>query len=117
MYKIMKFLKQILNGWDSFFAAIRYRCDSYEWWEWDRDFWEEINIGFYEMEIFPYDDWYNPTISKQRQLILGQKPPTIYLSLEDFDSLCRKLDEPPDPAITKRIEKIMLTPAPWDENK
>jgi len=26
------------------------------------------------MYIYDYDDWYNPTISKERQLRLGQKP-------------------------------------------
>lgn len=70
----MKFLKQILDGWESVYNAIRYRFDDYEWWEWDSDFWEEINIGWYRQEIYPYDDLYCPTISKQRQLILAQKP-------------------------------------------
>jgi hypothetical protein len=45
----------------------------------DDDFWEALSWGYYEMYIFPYDDWYNPTISKERQLRLGfrPKPPSI----------------------------------------
>lgn len=113
----MKFLKQILEGWQSVYNAIRYRFDSYEWWEWDRDFWEEINIGWYQEYIFKYDDYYVLTISKERKLRLAQKPPTIYLSPDDFDSLCKKLEEPPDPVSLKRIEKILKTPAPWDSSK
>jgi hypothetical protein len=37
-------------------------------------FFEEINNGWYQMYIYDYDDWYNPTVSKERQLRLGQKP-------------------------------------------
>ena len=111
----MKFLKQILDGWESVYNAIRYRFDDYEWWEWDRDFWEEINIGWYNEYIFKYDIF--PAISKERQLRLSQKPPTIYLSEKDFNSLVDRLNEPPDPVSLKRIEKIMRTPAPWDDLK
>jgi hypothetical protein len=35
-------------------------------------FWEEINIGYYREYIYPYDDLYNPTISKERKLRLNQ---------------------------------------------
>lgn len=108
----MKFLKQILEGWKSVYAAIRYRFDSYEWWEWDRDFWIEINIGYFEQYIFPYDTF--PAISKERQLRLRQKPQTIYLSPENFDLLLDRLNQPPDPVSLKRIEKIMKTTAPWE---
>ena len=111
----MKFLKQILEGWKSVYAAIRYRFDSYEWWEWDRDFWEEINIGWYQEYIFKYDEWYYPIISKERQLRLAQKPPTIYLSEKDFNSLVDRLNEPPNPVSMKKIEKILKTPAPWEK--
>lgn len=109
----MNYIQQILEGWKSVFATIRYRFDDYEWWEWDRDFWEEINMGWYREYIYPYDDIYNPTISKERQLRLAQKPPTIYLSSEDFEEFCRRLDEPLDPAITKRVEKLLKRPSPW----
>ena len=62
-----------MSKWELFvegFRNIYYILDCYG----DDDFWESINIGYYEMYIFPYDDWYNPTISKERQLRLGQKP-------------------------------------------
>jgi hypothetical protein len=35
-------------------------------------YWEEINCGWYQMYIYPYDDWYNPTISPERKLRLNQ---------------------------------------------
>lgn len=35
-------------------------------------FFEELNCGWYQMYIYPYDDWYHPTISKERKLFLGQ---------------------------------------------
>lgn len=114
---IKKFLTQIIEGWKSVFYAIKYRFDEYEWWEWDCDFWTEINIGWYQEYIYPYDDWYGYTISKERQLRLAQKVPTVHLSADDFDSLVERLAEPPDPAIMKRVEKILKTPAPWDKTE
>ena len=35
-------------------------------------FFEELSRGWFEMYIDDYDDWYNPTISKERKLRLGQ---------------------------------------------
>jgi hypothetical protein len=35
-------------------------------------FWEEINNGWYDMYIYPYDDWYHPHLSKERKLRLNQ---------------------------------------------
>ena len=67
------------NAWWSWGNCINFRFDKYED-NIDRlSFFEEINCGWYEMEIYPYDDWYNPTISPERQLRLGQrpKPPSI----------------------------------------
>ena len=100
-----------IDGWQSVLNAIHYRFDSYEWQE---DFWEEINIGWYQEYIFPYDSFYSPQISKERQLRLAQKPPTIYLSPENFDLLLDRLNQPQDPVSLKRIEKIMKTTAPWE---
>lgn len=37
-----------------------------------KEFWESISWGWMDMEIFPYDDYYIPIVSKQRKLILGQ---------------------------------------------
>lgn len=103
----MKFLTEILDGWESVYNAIRYRFDDYEWWEWNRDFWEEISIGWYQEYIFPYEKYETPFISKERQLRLAQKPSIIYLSSNDFDELCQRLDEPVDPAIIRRVEKVL----------
>ena len=65
------------EGFASFNFAIRYRFDGYDWWEYDRDFWEELNIGWYQEYIFPYDDMYIAIISKERQLRLNQHPPDL----------------------------------------
>ena len=35
-------------------------------------FFEELNYGWYEMYIDPYEDWYTPTISPERKLRLGE---------------------------------------------
>jgi hypothetical protein len=35
-------------------------------------FWEELNFGWYQMNIYEYDDYYLPTVSKERKLRLGQ---------------------------------------------
>lgn len=36
-------------------------------------FFEELNCGWYQMYIYDYDDWYNPTISDIRKFWLGEK--------------------------------------------
>ena len=67
------------NAWWSWGNCIHFRFDKYED-NIDRcAFFEEINCGWYEEYVTPYDDWYNPTISPERQLRLGQrpKPPSI----------------------------------------
>ena len=67
------------NAWWSWGNCINFRFDKYED-NIDRcAFFEEISIGYYEMYIYNFDDWYNPTISPERQLRLGQrpKPPSI----------------------------------------
>ena len=63
------------NAWWSWGNSIHFRIDRYED-NIDRlAFFCEINNGWYEMYIYDFDDCYNPTISKERQLRLGQKPP------------------------------------------
>jgi hypothetical protein len=67
------------DAWWSWGNCINFRFDKYED-NIDRlAFFEEICIGYYQEYIYPYDDWYNPTISPERQLRLGQrpKPPSI----------------------------------------
>ena len=41
----------------------------------NKDFWLNLNEGWYDEYIFPYDDWYNPSYSKERRLRLAEKPP------------------------------------------
>ena len=63
------------DAWWSWGNSIHFRVDRYED-NIDRcAFFEEICIGYYQEYIYPYDDCYNLTISKERQLRLGQKPP------------------------------------------
>ena len=69
----------IREGFSSFDYAIRYRFESYDWWDFKGDFWEEINSGWYREYIYPYDDWYNAIISKERGLRLDQHPPDLSL--------------------------------------
>ena len=64
------------NAWWSWGNCISFRCDNYED-NTDRlSFFEEINSGYYQEYIYPYDDY---TVSPERQLRLGQrpKPPSI----------------------------------------
>lgn len=64
------------EGCISFLTAMRYWLGIYEWWESDiryHDFWIEINFGWYAMYIWPYDDLYQPKLSKERQLRLNDK--------------------------------------------
>jgi hypothetical protein len=67
------------NAWWSWGNCINFRFDKYED-NIDRlAFFEEINASYYQEYIYPYDDCYNPTISPERQLRLGQrpKPPSV----------------------------------------
>ena len=41
----------------------------------NKDFWLNLNEGWYDEYIFPYDDWYNPSYSNERRLRLAEKPP------------------------------------------
>jgi hypothetical protein len=66
----------IENAWWSWGNCISFRFDKYED-NTDRlSFFEEINSGYYQEYIYPYDDY---TVSPERQLRLGQrpKPPSI----------------------------------------
>jgi hypothetical protein len=67
------------DAWWSWGNCINFRFDKYEDNIDYRAFFEEICIGYYQEYIYPYDDWYNPTISPERQLRLGQrpKPPSV----------------------------------------
>ncbi len=51
------------------------------------DFWEALSWGFMQMEIFPYDDLYNPKLSKQREMLYGirNQPSKVQLIVQNKD--------------------------------
>ena len=58
------------NSWWNWGNAINYRFVEYND-NIDRcAFFEELNNGWYQMYIYPYDDWYHPTISTERKMRL-----------------------------------------------
>ena len=81
------------------------------------EFWESLSIGWFEEYIYPYDDPYNLTISPERKLRLAQELPKITLSVEDYDELVRKINEPQDPAVVERIKELMNRKAPLDDDR
>ena len=94
------------NAWWSWGNCISFRFDKYED-NIDRcAFFEEINCGWYEMYIYDFDDWYNPTISPERQLRLGQrpKPPSIAIDTVIGEPIRSILDETKG----ERIDSISL---------
>jgi hypothetical protein len=65
------------SKWEEFLEGFHYICsalDAYnageKWGYWE--FWETINAGWYNMYIFPYDDWYTPKVSQERKLRIGK---------------------------------------------
>jgi hypothetical protein len=38
-----------------------------------KEFFEELNYGWYKEYVYDFDDWYNPTISKERKLRLSEQ--------------------------------------------
>ena len=107
--------------WDLFldgFRNVLYILDCYDDGdEWGYgEFWESLSIGWFEEYIYPYDDPYNLTISPERKLRLAQELPKITLSVEDYDELVRRINEPQDPAVVERIKELMNRKAFWDDN-
>lgn len=91
-----KFKTWLENSWWSCANAINYRFIQYND-NIDRcAFFEEINYGWYQMYIYPYDDGYNPTISKERENRLGGFPQqyTFYVSEVEYDRLMEKTQTP-----------------------
>lgn len=65
------------SKWEDFLDGFQYICNALEAYNagdyWGmKEFWETINAGWYQMEIYPYDGWYHSKISKQRKSI-GEK--------------------------------------------
>lgn len=75
-------------------------------------FFEELNSGWYQMYIYPYDDMYIPIISKERRLRLDQQPYTFYVSEEDYDALMESLENPPEPS--EALLELFKRKLPWD---
>ncbi len=108
------------SRWQDFldgFRNVLYILDCYnDGDEWGYgEFWESLSIGWFQEYIYPYDDPYNLTIGPERKLRLAQELPKITLSVEDYDELVRRINEPPDPAVVERIKELMNRKAPWNE--
>ena len=80
-----------MTKWEWFregFFNIMYILDCYETVEhFPDDFWEALSWGFMQMEIFPYDDPYNPKLSKQRKMLYGirNQPSKVQLIVQNKD--------------------------------
>jgi hypothetical protein len=61
---------------------------------------------------FKYKSW---QYERKCLKYFGAKPETIYVSAEDYDSLVKRLNEPPDPEAMERIKKIMERLPPWKD--
>jgi hypothetical protein len=78
MTQTNKLLTRFLDGfeelalafkWWCFLLRLPQSCDC----SWaGADLWEELSVGWMQEYIWPYDDWYNPTVSPQRKLRLGR---------------------------------------------
>jgi hypothetical protein len=57
-------------------------------------FFEELNYGWYQMYIYPYDDMYYPTISDERKKWLGEFPQqyNFYVSEVDYDCIMNEIE-------------------------
>jgi hypothetical protein len=77
-------------------------------------FFEELNCGWYQMYIYPYDDLYMPIISQERKTRLAEQPFTFYVSEEDYDAIMEALDKPPQPS--EALRKLFERKLPWDNN-
>ena len=109
-----KFREWIENSWWNWANCINFRFIEYND-NIDRcAFFEELNYGWYQMYIYPYDDEYYPTISKERESRLGDFPQqyTFYVSEVEYDRLMSKIEnpDPPPDALKKLFERKL----PWD---
>jgi hypothetical protein len=79
-------------------------------------FFEELNCGWYQMYIYPYDDLYMPIISEERKKRLGEFPQqyTFYVSEVDYDAIMEALDKPPQPS--EALRKLFERKLPWDNS-
>jgi len=59
-----------LDGFYNFWNCLECYNDG-DTWGYD-EFWEGLNLGYYQQYIWDYDDPFNRTISPERKLRLGQ---------------------------------------------
>ena len=76
-------------------------------------FFEELNCGWYQMYIYPYDDLYLPIISEERKLRINQQPFTFYVSQEDYDALLDAINNPPE--VSPSLLELYQRKLPWDQ--
>lgn len=114
--QMRKILTDLRDGCGAFYNAINYRFDEYKWWEWDRDFWEEINVGWYQMYIWPYDDWFNGNLSKERMLRLGDPLPVVEVPIEVYDELVKAINTPPSENRIAKTMAVLKRKTPWDDS-
>ena len=71
------------------------------------DFWLNLNHGWDHMNyVHKFEEFWGK----------GSYPPeTIVLPAKDFDTLQKRLAEPPDPEVQKRFREILEKKAPWDD--
>ena len=100
--------------WWNWANAISYRFNHYTD-NIDRcAFFEELNYGWYQMYIYPYDDMYIPSISEERKNRLGGFPQqyTFYVSEVDYDYIMDKIENPDPPS--DALRKLFERKIPWD---
>jgi hypothetical protein len=105
----------IENSWWSWDNCINFRFVEYND-NMDRcAFFEELNNGWYQMYIYPYDDMYIPTISDERKKWLGELPQEyiFYVSEVDYDYIMDKIENPDPPS--DALRKLFERKIPWDE--
>lgn len=102
-----------INSYWSVRNCITFRQDHYQD-NIDRlAFFEELNLGWYQMYIYPYDDLYLPTISQERKLRINQQPYTFYVSQEDYDALLDAINNPPE--LSPSLLELYQRRLPWDK--
>ena len=103
----------IINSYWSWVNCISFRQDHYID-NIDRcAFFEELNLGWYQMYIYPYDDLYIPSISQERRTRLNQQPYTFYVSEEDYNTLLNAINNPPE--LSPSLLELYQRKLPWDQ--
>ena len=103
------------DSWWSWGNCINFRFVNYED-DIDRKaFFEELNNGWYQMYIYPWDDMYIPIISDERKMRLAEKPYRFYVPQEDYDALVEAIENPPKPS--QGLIDLMNRPSPFKNNE